>query len=198
MSSGLCGGWVRRPEPPEQRGVLWFLLQPLDRGRSDERGRQLSSCSQLCRKALCHRWRTRWQHLFRQGLEQMIPPATLLRWGRSCCQWFHLQEQTNNLERLFSFVSFGQQQCTWHVPYKGWSVYSYILSVGKPAIQQCHLDCGRKQVWFQMCWMVSTVTGLIWQKCQSRSSHWVWLNLETLIHNNRSDLADEHSHGALN
>lgn len=71
LPSGVHGGRIRRPEPPQQRGVLRLLFQPLDRGGSDEAGGQLSGRGQLRRKALCDRRRARWRHLFRQGGNQM-------------------------------------------------------------------------------------------------------------------------------
>lgn len=67
MFTGVHHRRLRWPEPPQQCGVLWFLLEPLDRSGTPERGSQLSSCGQLCWQALCHRRRPwRW-NLFRQG-----------------------------------------------------------------------------------------------------------------------------------
>lgn len=65
--AGVCGGRIRWAEPPEQRGVLRLLLQPLDWGGSPEGGCQLPGCHQLCGQALCHRGWPWWQHLFWQG-----------------------------------------------------------------------------------------------------------------------------------
>lgn len=72
---GLCCGWLRWAEPPEQCGVLRLFLQPLDWGGSHERGGQLSSCGQLCWQTLCHRRRTWRRYLFRQGGQQLCASA---------------------------------------------------------------------------------------------------------------------------
>lgn len=97
LCAGVRGGRVRWAEPPEQRGVLRLLLQPLDRGGSPEGGRELPCCHQLCGQTLCHRGWPWWQHLFWQGQLALLgcifypQQAALLsqgrvaKLGRGCC-----------------------------------------------------------------------------------------------------------------